>query len=215
MSADRPDGRLLGSAPGTIAELLDRFPVETPPPSAAGAAVLILLRDGAHETETLLIERTERPEDPASGQVAFPGGRHDPQDASLLATVLRETEEEVGLGADDLTGPPRFVRVYHASRFGLDVAAFAAALGDGARRPRPRSRTEVAHVFWLPRSALGAEARIVRDTSLGAIEVDATLYQGHVLWGFTRRLLREFFGHPPEGTFAASREPAAGRHNTL
>jgi len=203
----------VGEAPATVAELLDRFPVETPLTSAAGAAVMILLREGTRELEILLIERTERETDPASGQVAFPGGRVDPADASLLATVLRETEEEVGLRGDDLTGPPHFVGIYHASRFGLDVGVFAAGLGVRARGARARSRSEVAHVFWLPRSAVGEVHRVVRETVHGPIEVNAALHEGHVLWGFTRRLLRDFFGLPAEvGTGPTG--PLRARENT-
>jgi len=215
VGASRPDGRLLGSAPGTIPELLGRFPIETPPTRLAGAAVLILLRNGSKEIETLLIERTERELDPASGQVAFPGGRVDPADSSLLATALRETEEEVGLGVEDLAGTPRFVRTYHASRFGLDVAAFTAELGERGQPPHPRSRDEVAHVFWLPRSALGTTERVRRPTSIGEVEVDATVYQGHVLWGFTRRLLRDFFGHPVEAGPLPSGSADTPGHATL
>jgi 8-oxo-dGTP pyrophosphatase MutT (NUDIX family) len=31
------------------------------------------------------------------GQVAFPGGKHDPEDETMLDTALRETREELGL----------------------------------------------------------------------------------------------------------------------
>ena len=31
------------------------------------------------------------------GQISFPGGRHEPDDLTLLTTALREAEEEVGL----------------------------------------------------------------------------------------------------------------------
>jgi len=201
------DGAVLGRAPASISALLERYPIASPPRSTAGAAVMILLRDGAREVETLLIERTERNEDPASGQVAFPGGHVDLSDDSLLATVLRETEEEVGIGLEDLVGPPHYVGRHHASRFALDVGVFAAELGERSHHPRPRSLEEVAHVFWFPRSALGRTARVPRDTPAGPIEVNAAVYEGHVLWGFTRRLLREFFGHPAESAGPPAEAP--------
>ena len=63
--------------------------------SPARAAVLlgIVLRD---EPMVLLTERTAHLST-HSGQVAFPGGRADPEDASPAHTALREAEEEVGL----------------------------------------------------------------------------------------------------------------------
>ncbi|MCI4330427.1 MAG: CoA pyrophosphatase [Thermoplasmata archaeon] len=166
---------------------------ESPPTEGADAAVLILMRDGARELETLLIERTVRAGDPASGQIALPGGRVEPADPDLRATAVRELGEEVGLGPADLAGPPRYVGTDHAPRFQMNVGVFAAQLGPQANRPTARSRTEVAHVFWLPRSSLTETEWVVRETSKGAREVPATVYRGRVLWGFTRRILRHFF----------------------
>lgn len=60
------------------------------------AAVLfpIVLRDAGHTV--LLTQRTAHLRDHA-GQIAFPGGRVEAEDASPLHTALRETEEEIGL----------------------------------------------------------------------------------------------------------------------
>jgi 8-oxo-dGTP pyrophosphatase MutT (NUDIX family) len=169
-----------------------------PPLGSAGAAVTIVLRDGRSEVETLLIERAENPQDPASGQVGLPGGHVDEGDGNLARTALRELEEEVGIAESDLRGPLRFVSLEEARRFGLKVAVFTAILGPDGNLPTPRSADEVAHVFWMPRSALAETRRVHRDSGMGDIEVPATVLDGHVLWGFTRRVLREFFELPTE-----------------
>ncbi len=76
-----------------------------PPPSsdhpeAKGtrrAAVLAPLQLIDKEWHLLLIRRSQRDSDRHSGQVAFPGGRVEPEDDSLTAAALREAEEEIGL----------------------------------------------------------------------------------------------------------------------
>lgn len=177
-----------------LESLLEPYRPEAPPAQAAGAAVVILLRAGSLGGETLLIERTERVGDPASGQVSFPGGRVDPGDASLQATALRELEEEVGLGRDDLDGPPRFVSIVDAPRFGMKVGVFAARIVAPPRREPTPSPAEVASVFWLPHQALAAPTRVPRETMWGLREVDAVVFARHVLWGFTLHVLSEFVG---------------------
>jgi 8-oxo-dGTP pyrophosphatase MutT (NUDIX family) len=85
------------NAVGTVqAEDLSRF---TPPADGSGrhSAVLILLAGADLETaDVLLLQRAATLRSHA-GQVAFPGGATDPEDASSTATALREAEEEVGV----------------------------------------------------------------------------------------------------------------------
>ncbi|MFT3814027.1 MAG: CoA pyrophosphatase [Acidovorax sp.] len=69
-------------------------------PAQAAVLVPIVLRD---EPMVLLTQRTAHLST-HSGQVAFPGGRADPEDANPAATALREAHEEVGL-------EPRFAEV--------------------------------------------------------------------------------------------------------
>jgi 8-oxo-dGTP diphosphatase len=179
--------------PPTVDAWLARFSTGSPPVGRAGAAVTIVLRPGDRDVEVLLIERTERATDPASGQVALPGGHVAEVDGDLASTALRELAEEVGLDRSDLHSDLRYVGTEHARRFGLNVAVFAAPLGRSSRAAFPRSAEEVAHVFWLPRWAIDRTQHVHRETGRGLIEVPASVHEGHVLWGFTRRVLRQFF----------------------
>ena len=65
-------------------------------PGLRDAAVLIAVVDHAQGASVILTQRTEALRN-HSGQVAFPGGRIDPEDASAEAAALREAEEEIGL----------------------------------------------------------------------------------------------------------------------
>jgi len=60
------------------------------------AAVLIPLIDHKDGMTVLLTKRAQHLKT-HSGQVSFPGGRCEPQDADAMTTALRETEEEVGI----------------------------------------------------------------------------------------------------------------------
>jgi len=65
------------------------------------AAVLVGLVDRPDGLNLLLTQRTSGLRDHA-GQVAFPGGKMDPDDPSPAATALREAKEEIGLAADSV-----------------------------------------------------------------------------------------------------------------
>jgi 8-oxo-dGTP pyrophosphatase MutT (NUDIX family) len=70
-----------------------RFATERVPAAAAVLVPLVERADGLH---VLLTRRTAHLRDHA-GQVSFPGGRSEPDDADAAATALREAEEEIGL----------------------------------------------------------------------------------------------------------------------
>ncbi len=65
-------------------------------PNLRAAAVMIAAVDYPEGASIILTQRTEKLRNHA-GQVAFPGGRIDPEDASPEDAALRETEEEIGL----------------------------------------------------------------------------------------------------------------------
>ena len=70
--------------------------LDTPPTELRAAAVLVPLVDRVGVLSVLLTQRTEDMPSHA-GQIAFPGGRKQAEDESLIVTALRETEEEVGI----------------------------------------------------------------------------------------------------------------------
>src|SRR5204862_8326072 len=70
------------------------------------AAVLVpVFRDADGRLRIVLIVRTDR--GLHGGQLAVPGGRHDPEDETLLATALREAREEIGLEQVEVLGEDR------------------------------------------------------------------------------------------------------------
>ncbi|QPF74547.1 CoA pyrophosphatase [Roseateles sp. DAIF2] len=74
-----------------------RFAQRTP----AAAAVLVPLVMHDSGTTLLLTRRTAHLRDHA-GQISFPGGRVEPEDEGVIATALRETEEEIGLAREHI-----------------------------------------------------------------------------------------------------------------
>lgn len=155
MNAAPPDPRLLAAlhplatppvAPCWNLADLDGLLSEAPPVEAAVLVGLVPRVDGAR---VLLTRRTDALRHHA-GQVSFPGGRIEPADRDAVAAALRETEEEVGIPAAQLS-PLGFLDPL-ATISGFRVLPVV-ALVDPAYRPRPDPR-EVADVFEVPLAML-------------------------------------------------------------
>lgn len=171
---------------------LARLSVEPLPVSRADAAVLILARGGESGLEVLSERRAQRPSDPWSGQVGLPGGHTDPADGSLTETVLRELHEEVGLLPSALAGPPRLFDVRSARPSGLRVAVFVDRPSGSHVELHGLDPSEVTTAFWFPLWALAQTESRSLATPLGPKYVDSVLFENHVVWGFTLRLLQDF-----------------------
>ena len=63
------------------------------------AAILIPVYR-AQDGELHIVMNLRNPGGVHGGQVAFPGGKHDPEDETMLDTALREAREELGLIVD-------------------------------------------------------------------------------------------------------------------
>jgi 8-oxo-dGTP pyrophosphatase MutT (NUDIX family) len=79
-----------------------RFPSDLFQDSPRNAAVLVPFLKQENSWHILFTRRTSSlPEH--SGQVAFPGGRADPEDSTPEITALREAQEEINLSPNDVT----------------------------------------------------------------------------------------------------------------
>jgi 8-oxo-dGTP pyrophosphatase MutT (NUDIX family) len=162
-------------------------------PDARSAAVALVLRAvEMRGLELLFIRRAEYAEDPWSGQVAFPGGRHEPGDESLARTAIRETWEETGIdlaGTGAILGALDDVRPNTISLPRIVVRPFVAAVPAGVAI---EESGEVAEAFWVPLDALRAESGW-GETEVNArglaMRVRAFQHGEHVVWGMTERIV--------------------------
>lgn len=190
------------SAPGPVGpEDLERVLVhrsryqEPPGPSKAAVAAIFSHGQGMR-AELLFIQRATVEGDPWSGQMAFPGGRHDPDDADSFDTAIRETREEVGLDLRPARplGSLTDVDGGRAVNRPITVSGHCFWLHD---EPDPLELShEVAEVLWVPVSHLLDRDRYIdyTYTRTGLVFPGIQLDNEHqVVWGLTLRLLSDLF----------------------
>ena len=159
-------------------------------PRQAGVMALFY-PDGTAQTRLLLIMRRSY-NGVHSKQVAFPGGKREKDDVSILDTALRETREEVGVitqkvevirGMSEVYIPPSnfevqpFVGLYH--------------------QPSPfvLQKEEVAHLIEVPLIEVMDDRYLIAQTLSTSyaknIEVPAFNFGGYTVWGATAMMLNE------------------------
>ena len=166
----------------------DLNPGETPPSSALRpAAVLVPLIDRREGMSVLLTQRTAHLSAHA-GQISFPGGRMEEEDADAVATALRETDEEVGLTRDLVDVIGRLDT--YVTGTGFEITPIV-----GIVTP-PYTLTidpyEVAEAFEVPLSYILDRRNHNRQEreSAGRVRVFYVLpYQGRNIWGATAGML--------------------------
>ncbi|MBS9478565.1 CoA pyrophosphatase [Ancylobacter sp. VKM B-3255] len=162
--------------------------VETLP--LRGAAVLIPIVAREQPTVLLTLRSANLPNHP--GQIAFPGGKIDPQDDGPLSAALREAEEEVGL-ARAFVEPLGYLDPY-LTRTGFRIVPVV-----GIVRPDfglTLNPGEVDEAFEVPLHFLMNADNHIQETreSQGLMRTfHAMIYERRRIWGVTAGILRSLY----------------------
>lgn len=192
-------------------ELLTRYLLTLPAaPGAAHradldqAAVLLplVLREDGWQ---LLLTRRARHLRHHAGQVSFPGGRRDPEDESLIATALRETEEELGIAPSRLTVLGHLPPLPTVSRFWVQPVV-ALLNADYVATPNPH---EVERAFEVPLSFLLTPSHH-EGWTLERHGQRHTIWfipwQQELIWGATAAIIRQLAGQLAPQHFSNAKE---------
>jgi 8-oxo-dGTP pyrophosphatase MutT (NUDIX family) len=154
------------------------------------AAVLIPVVDRTELTVILTVRTPDLTSH--AGQIAFPGGKIDPHDASPVAAALREANEEIGL-VPARVEPLGYLDLY------LTFSGFR--ILPTVARVEPNyalslNRAEVSDAFEVPLEFLmrpDNHQRRNRDWNGITRHYYAMPYQDHYIWGATAGILRNLY----------------------
>jgi 8-oxo-dGTP pyrophosphatase MutT (NUDIX family) len=153
------------------------------------SSVLLLLFAKEDELFVCLIKRTSNMKHHA-GQVALPGGRHEPGETPL-ETALRETWEEIGVTADKIE------ILGSLSELFVDVSGFLIHPFVGWLAEKPTFKTNPAEVEKTILFPLLEFRNNLDETELetvsGKLKVPCLFFEGEIIWGATAMILAEFY----------------------
>lgn len=163
---------------------------DVPVTACREAGVLVPFVRVGNQWHLLFIRRPASERDFHSGQVAFAGGKRDPQDVDLTATALREAHEEVGI-------EPAHVQVLGQLSEHHSVSRFRIAPTVGVVQwpyPLNPNPLEVARIFTIPLCWLAQpQHHEIRYRQLGDLPAPVPVvyfreYDNELLWGATARI---------------------------
>lgn len=154
------------------------------------SAVLVLLFPFQQQIQLCLIRRPSTMKNHA-GQIAFPGGKREPEDADLIQTALREAQEEIGIAQGDVEILGLLSTVY------VQISEFLITPVVGWLNDVPEvvvDKSEVDEVIFISLEDIanqgnGCEREM--DTRTGRINVPGYEINGIFIWGATAMMLSE------------------------
>jgi 8-oxo-dGTP pyrophosphatase MutT (NUDIX family) len=167
--------------------LAERQPRRIPQPDLAEAGVLVAIT--AEASPKLLLTLRASHLSSHQGEVAFPGGKRDPEDHDIIHTALREAQEEVGL-------EPHQVQVLGVmdqvvSRFGYLVTPVLGIIRPGL--DHIASPDELDAVFEVPLDLFRQSPS--KYFERGNIRIPSYDYDDFHIWGLTAMMIAEMMNN--------------------
>jgi len=151
------------------------------------AAVLVPIVDHAQPTVLLTQRAQHLPNHP--GQISFPGGKIETDDADPLAAALRETEEEIGLGSGFIESLG-YLDLYMTT-LGYRIVPVIARVKPGFKLRLNTSEVEA--TFEVPLAFLMDQTNVqrhARDWQGMTRHYYAITFGERYIWGVTAGILR-------------------------
>jgi len=156
------------------------------------AGVMALFYPDSHNTTQLLLILRKTYEGVHSNQIGFPGGKAEPIDESIMATALRETEEEVGVPVHQIQVLKALSMVY------IPPSNFEVWPFIGTCKTTPDFKIQEEEVEALVKVSLteflndaNVFSQNLSTSYADSVDVPAYRLNGHTVWGATAMMLSE------------------------
>jgi 8-oxo-dGTP pyrophosphatase MutT (NUDIX family) len=155
----------------------------------SGVLALLYPQDAAWH---MVFMRRQDKGDPHGGQISFPGGRQDPEDADVVQTALREAQEELAIQPAQVRVLGQLTRLYIPHSNYMVYPTVGISLERPAFIPEEEEvaeviESELAH-FLQP---YARQRTTIRDARGYFPDVPAFEVRGHYIWGATAMILNE------------------------
>lgn len=155
------------------------------------AGVLIPIFDRPQDGLSLLLTQRSAALRIHAGQISFPGGRMEPDDADIEATALRETHEEVGIGGESISVVGYLDPMPTMSGYAVTpvVGLVDAAVSIAVDQNEVEYSFEVPLQFLLDDSNRQIVQRELHGKTFPMVEFN---YAEHRIWGATAMMIIQF-----------------------
>lgn len=167
----------------------ERFPMPDKAKARLGAVLIPLYYDGS-QLSVVLMKRPEY-KGAHSGQVSFPGGKHEEQDPDLQHTALREAHEEVGIIPNEVKMIGQLTEMYIPASNFLIQPFIGVMKKPTSLRPDNYEVEEILQPTLTEIFSQNVTEKEIRINSSFSLKAPYFKVGGHTVWGATAMILSE------------------------